>query len=102
MEYTVVVRGTFSLGGRLLSLTDLSSPTMVVTFEHDNIVPQASAVALLEHIGAKTKEHVHLQGGHVGAMTSKKAATALWPRIQRWWIGHPSATELMLRRNKAS
>jgi polyhydroxyalkanoate synthase len=104
-----LVRGTFTLSGRRIALEDITSPTMVVTFEHDNIVPPKSAAVLLDRIGSIEKERVHLQGGHVGAMTSKKAAATLWPQIARFWTahagrgeGHGSSDALLLRRNKAS
>ena len=31
------------------------------------------------------KEHLHLPGGHVGAMVSRGAAKSLWPKLSGWW-----------------
>jgi polyhydroxyalkanoate synthase len=56
-----------------------------VTFEHDNIVPHASAAVLLEQVGAADKKRIHLPGGHVGAVVSQKASKTLWPEISAWW-----------------
>jgi polyhydroxyalkanoate synthase len=97
-----LIRGTLSFSGRGIALADITAPTAVVTFEHDNIVPPRSASILLEQIGAKEKEHVHLHGGHVGAMTSKKAAASLWPRLHRFWAAHDGPRPFVLRRNKVS
>jgi poly(3-hydroxyalkanoate) synthetase len=58
---------------------------MCVTFEHDDIVPHRSASVLLDRIASPDKEHVHLPGGHVGAMVSSAAAKKLWPRMRAFW-----------------
>ena len=80
-----LARGTFTLSGRPAPLRQITCPTLTVTFAHDNIVPEASAAALHELIGARDKEHLRLPGGHVGAVVSRKAAQGLWPRIAGWW-----------------
>lgn len=73
--------GTFSLKGQRVNLKNLTCPTLAVTFEHDNIVPGPSAAALIEACGATEKQHLHLPGGHVGAVVSKHAAKTLWPQL---------------------
>ena len=37
------------------------------------------------------KERLHLPGGHVGAVVSRKAATTLWPQLSTWWRTHDHA-----------
>jgi polyhydroxyalkanoate synthase len=76
-----LVAGRLMLRGRRVDLRQLTCPTLAVTFEHDAIVPAASAAALMEHVGASDKQHVHLPGGHVGAVVSKHAAKTLWPQL---------------------
>lgn len=83
-----LIRGTFSLGGKNVRLEAITRPTMVVTFEHDEIVPHRSASALLERVASTEKEHVHLPGGHVGAVVSKTAAKGLWPTLAAFWEKH--------------
>jgi polyhydroxyalkanoate synthase len=83
-----LLQGTFSLRGQPVRLERLTCPTLAVTFEHDNIVPAASAAALLEACGATVKEHLHLNGGHVGAVVSKHAAKTLWPRLDQFFAAH--------------
>lgn len=80
-----LIRGELSLGGRPAKLSNIDCPTLVVTFEHDNIVPGPSASPLVEKIGARDKQHIHLPGGHVGAVVSRKASTSLWPGMSDWW-----------------
>ena len=77
--------GTFRLSGRAARMEDLRMPTLAVTFEHDTIVPWRSASLLVERTGAADKEWIHLPGGHVGAVVSRKAAQGLWPRLSAFW-----------------
>ena len=37
---------------------------------------------------AKDKQHLHLPGGHVGAVISKHAAKTLWPQIVAFYEKH--------------
>lgn len=76
-----LIHGNFMLRGQKVKLKNLTCPTLAVTFEHDNIVPGPSAAALISECGAKEKQHLHLPGGHVGAVVSKHAAKTLWPQL---------------------
>lgn len=84
-RHDALARGTFSLGGRPVRLERITCPTLAVTFEHDNIVPWRSAAVLLDLVGAADKQRIHLPGGHVGAVVSRKAAETLWPALSGWW-----------------
>ncbi len=86
-----VVRGEFTLGGHAVALSRIRCPTLAVTFADDHIVPWRSAAALLDHVGAPVREHIHLPGGHVGAVVSRKAAASLWPRLSAFWRAHDGA-----------
>jgi polyhydroxyalkanoate synthase len=79
---------TFTLSGRPVLLRNIVCPTLAVTFAHDNIVPEESAAPLMERIGSTDKQRVHLPGGHVGAVISRKALATLWPTISAWWAAH--------------
>ena len=79
------MKGTFTLSGRPAKLEQIRCPLLAITFEHDNIVPPASAAALMDRAGSRDKQRIHLKGGHVGAVVSKAAAAALWPAISGWW-----------------
>lgn len=80
-----LAKGTFSLSGHPVRLEAIRCPTLAVTFEHDNIVPWQSAALLVERVGTSDRERIHLSGGHVGAVVSRKAAQGLWPKISGWW-----------------
>ncbi len=77
--------GTMRLAGRPARLDAIDCPVLAVTFEHDHIVPVASAAALLAQVSSPDHAQLHLSGGHVGAVVSRKAASTLWPQLSRWW-----------------
>ena len=83
--------GDFTLSGEVVKLEELRCPTLVVTFEHDTIVPASSAAVLLDRIGAAEKRRIHLAGGHVGAVVSRKASGRLWPELSGFWAEHDGA-----------
>jgi polyhydroxyalkanoate synthase len=80
-----LLAGTMSLGGKPLRLEDHRLPTLAVTFEHDQIVPWQSAAVVIDRIASADKHRIHLSGGHVGAVVSKKAAGGLWPAMFTFW-----------------
>jgi polyhydroxyalkanoate synthase len=89
-QHDSLLAGRFALKGRKVDLRNLVCPTLAVTFEHDNIVPGPSAAALIDACGAKDKQHLHLPGGHVGAVVSKHAAKTLWPQLVAFYERHDS------------
>jgi polyhydroxyalkanoate synthase len=84
-------RGTFALGGRPARLEGVTCPLLVVTFEHDAIVPRASAQDLHARAGSRDKHALHLAGGHVGAVVSRGAAKKLWPALHEFWAARDEA-----------
>lgn len=83
--------GTLAIDGRRVDLAAIRCPTLAVTFADDHIVPWRGAATLLDRIGAPDKRHLHLPGGHVGAVVSRKAARSLWPTLARFWTDHDTA-----------
>ncbi len=81
-------KGTFTLSGKPARLENVTCPLLVVSFEHDNIVPKEAASALVELAGSRVKEHVHLPGGHVGAVVSRSASQRLWPVLDGFFAAH--------------
>jgi polyhydroxyalkanoate synthase len=80
-----LVRGAMTLGGDPVHLSSIRCPLLAVTFEHDNIVPWRSAAEVMTLVSSEDKQHLHLPGGHVGAVVSKSAARGLWPQISAFW-----------------
>jgi polyhydroxyalkanoate synthase len=80
-----LIEGRFTLSGTPAVLSNIRCPLLSVTFEHDSIVPAASAAPLLEQVSSVDKQRLHLPGGHVGAVVSRKAADGLWKQLHGWW-----------------
>ena len=70
-----------TVAGTPISLGTIECPVNVVSFEHDPIVPAASATPLLDAVGTRRTMHVAAHGGHVSGMVSRTAADTLWPRV---------------------
>jgi polyhydroxyalkanoate synthase len=79
------VRGTFALSGKPARIENVDCPLLVVTFEHDTIVPRPSAAPLFELASSRDKQVLHLPGGHVGAVVSRGASKKLWPALGDFW-----------------
>ena len=95
-------KGTFTLSGKPARLENVTCPLQVVSFEHDNIVPKEAATALVDLAGSKVKEHVHLPGGHVGAVVSRAASKRLWPVIDAFFAAHDSTPKRAAKKPKKS
>lgn len=97
-----LVNGELALRGDRVRLEALRCPLLAVSFEHDNIVPKASAAPLVELAGSADKEHLHLPGGHVGAVVSRSAKQHLWPRLSAWWATRDGTPRTRLQSSGAS
>lgn len=94
-----LVAGEFALSGERVRLENIACPLLAVTFEHDAIVPWKSAVELVERAGSADKERLHLNGGHVGAVVSRKAAQGLWSKLSQWWAARDAEPVVEVKTN---
>jgi polyhydroxyalkanoate synthase len=83
-----LAEGRFTLSGDPVRLEAITCPTLTITFEHDTIVPWRGAKELHDRIASESKQHLHLPGGHVGAVVSRAASRGLWPQIAAFWEKH--------------
>ncbi len=95
-----LLAGRFSLSGHHVNLENIHFPLMAVTFANDSIVPAASAAPLVNAVSSKDKQHVHLPGGHVGAVVSKHAAKSLWPQLAAFYAAHDAPPKPKIVENK--
>jgi polyhydroxyalkanoate synthase len=89
-----LLRDAFSLGGTPVRLENIRCPVLAVTFEDDHIVPWRSASVVLGRVGSEKKRQIHLPGGHVGAVVSRRASRSLWPQLAAWWHDGPTAPSM--------
>jgi len=88
-----LIRGKFALKGRRIDLGDVEHPTLVISFQHDHIVPPEAAEPLADAVGTDDCTHLHLPGGHVTSVTSTGARERLWPQISEWLADRDTGTQ---------
>lgn len=86
-----LIRGEYHVRGRVVDLAQIQCPLLNIVFKHDNIVPAESAAILNEVVSSEDKTLLEINGGHVGAVVSRKASTTLWPVVSQWWRAHDQA-----------
>jgi polyhydroxyalkanoate synthase len=91
-QNNALVEGRFMLDGRAALLSNIRCPLLSVTFKHDTIVPYESSAPLVEMASSEDKTQWDLDGGHVGAVVSRKASTKLWPALAEWWEARDSVS----------
>ncbi len=84
-QRNLLAKGEFHLSGRRVRMEELRVPVLAIAFQHDTIVPQASAAELVQRVASEDKELWVLPGGHVGAVVSRAASKGLWPKMSAWW-----------------
>jgi polyhydroxyalkanoate synthase len=83
-----LVRGDHYVAGERVDLRRITCPVMSVVAEQDVICPAKAASALVEHTSSGVKDVLSVQGGHVGAVVGRRAATDLYPRMRAWLEEH--------------
>ena len=78
-----LVAGGFTVLGRPAELGAITCPLLAVAFAHDQIVPLPCALPSVDRVSSVDKQLMVLDGGHVGAVISRKAAGKLWPALHR-------------------
>ncbi|WP_329066902.1 alpha/beta fold hydrolase [Amycolatopsis sp. NBC_01480] len=80
-----LAEGTVDLNGRVISLSDVKAPMLVVAGENDTIAPQASVervVQLLEN--APEVRFRTAPGGHLGVLTGRRARGTTWKYLDEF------------------
>ncbi|MGE0717217.1 MAG: alpha/beta fold hydrolase [Alphaproteobacteria bacterium] len=75
-------RGTWRIAGRTIDPAALHMPALVMTPEHDRIVPAPSAAALAAAIPGARLATPPL--GHIGMIVGAGAPAAVWDPLARW------------------
>jgi polyhydroxyalkanoate synthase len=86
LQDNALIRGTLSVAGRRVALSDLTLPSLVVVADGDTLCPPASALALLDHIGTAPpqRERLRVPGGHVSGIAGPGSAERVHRPIARW------------------
>ncbi|SFA92717.1 polyhydroxyalkanoate synthase [Amycolatopsis marina] len=80
-----LAEGTVDLNGRIISLTGVKAPTLVIAGADDSIAPRAAVerlVGLLEN--APSVRFEVAPGGHLGVLTGRKARGTTWRHLDEF------------------
>jgi len=83
-----LVQGQFRVLGETVNLRDITVPVLAVGASKDDIVPAASARALVESVGSRDKQFLELEGGHISVIAGRRAKQQVWPALLEWLQKH--------------
>ena len=72
------------IAGTPVDLAKLTAPLLNVIALRDHICAPPASRALMPLVGAKEKEVMEFDTGHIGLTTSRRSLSELWPRIADW------------------
>lgn len=73
-----------ALRDRVVHLRDIHQPLLVITAEHDHIVPPSMARPILQLVGSDDVDELSIPAGHVGLVASRQSARHTLPGIVEW------------------
>lgn len=79
-----LIKGNFELGGKKVDLENMKVPFLNVYATEDNIIPNKSTTAIMDHLGTKDKELYAFPGGHIGVFVGAKSQKELAPAVAKW------------------
>jgi polyhydroxyalkanoate synthase len=81
-----LVKGEFELGGRKVSLKNMTVPFLNVYATEDNIIPNESTRNIMTLVGSKDKKEYPFPGGHIGVFVGGKSQKELAPAVAKWVV----------------
>ena len=81
-----LIKGTFELSGRKVSLDDIKVPVLNIYAQADHIIPPPCSIALGRYVGSDDYTEIALPGGHVGVYVSGKSQGIVGDGIFDWLI----------------
>ena len=79
-----LINGEFELNGIKVDLKKMTVPFLNVYATEDNIIPNESTIAVMDHIGSKDKKLYAFPGGHIGVFVGAKSQKELAPSVVSW------------------
>jgi len=80
--------GHFRVLGEEVNLREIRAPMLCVGASKDDIVPAASARALVDSVGSTDKQFLELEGGHISVIAGRRAKQQVWPALVEWLKAH--------------
>jgi polyhydroxyalkanoate synthase len=79
-----LVTGGLEVGGRPVSLKQVTCPVLNVYALYDHLVPPESSIALKQHVGTRDYTSIEFKGGHIGIYVSGRAQKEIPPAVASW------------------
>lgn len=79
-----LVKGTLTVGGKKVSLKNITCPLLNIYATEDHLVPPASTMPLNDLVGSRDKELYSFKGGHIGVFVGSKSQKELAPAVTKW------------------
>jgi polyhydroxyalkanoate synthase len=80
-----LAEGTVDLNGRVIALSDVKVPVLIVAGENDTIAPRPSVERVVELLdNAQSVRFETAPGGHLGVLTGRKARGTTWRYIDEF------------------
>ncbi|WP_410651751.1 alpha/beta fold hydrolase [Amycolatopsis sp. cmx-4-54] len=80
-----LAEGTVDLNGRIIALSGVKVPTLVIAGQNDTIAPRAAVERLTELLdNAPSVTFETAPGGHLGVLTGRKARGTTWRYLDRF------------------
>jgi polyhydroxyalkanoate synthase len=79
----VLLEGRIPLGGKVVELSGITTPTLIMVATLDHIVPMPAAVPALSLLGGPT-ELMEVRAGHVALLMGRNAKTHTVPHAASW------------------
>lgn len=79
-----LIKGEFELNGKKVNLKNMVVPFLNIYATEDNIIPNESTIAVMDHLGTKDKQLYAFPGGHIGVFVGAKSQKELAPSVAKW------------------
>ena len=86
-----LARGSLQIRGERVDLRRIEQSLLVLTADHDHIVPPVNTLPLLGLAGSTDITHMARPGGHIGLIAGSKAKHQIWPELAGWLKQRSSA-----------
>ncbi len=81
-----LIKGTLSIGDRVVDLKNITMPILTIYGEQDHIVPASATIPLNDYVSSTDKELAAFPVGHIGMYVSAKSQNVIAPKIAEWII----------------
>ncbi len=82
-----LVKRALFIEGRLIELSHIRCPVLILAHTQDLLAPPSSAKTLVDRIASEDREFHEVSGGNVGhvdIMIGKEGPSVTWPKVSRW------------------